>query len=94
MSRVAAEFAFSGDDVTTANIESGWDFTTWGGTTATAFASEITLANSTFGTSFGSNSWLANGYYSAFGSFVTNGSVNAEVFARGWERPTCPMPMA
>ncbi len=31
MSRFAATFSFSGEDTTTTNIESGWDFTSWDG---------------------------------------------------------------
>ncbi|MBE2188777.1 MAG: T9SS type A sorting domain-containing protein [Candidatus Kapabacteria bacterium] len=53
MSRFAAPFAFSGDDNTTWDVESGWDFQNWDGTSGNELSSADAATNPpTIGTAY------------------------------------------
>lgn len=65
MSRFPAPFKISGDQESTWDIESGWDFQTWNGTSGNVLPStwgSITI------TTVLSTSWQASGYYTAYGA--------------------------
>ncbi len=58
MSRYAAYFQYAGDDQTTWDVESGWDFQNWGGTASAMGESDAITNPPTFGTKYS-----AHGYY-------------------------------
>ncbi len=81
MSRYPAPFRFSGDDEATWDVESGWDFQSWGGA-----YNNILTTNATLST-IPSTAWLTQGLYTAYSGVnapanVTQANVYAEPYSR------------